>query len=319
MAFDGGAIGKLVETQTVDGLRLHGFYQQSSVSLETRGGSRECWVIVHGVAGNFYNSSLLSSISASLLGVGADVLRINTRGRDAIAYFAVGAAHARCGAAYEMICDGAVDIAAWVDAIQRQGYAKINLLGHSLGAVKSLLYASLNASLYASQSGSESGLQNGSQKLSRLVLLSPPRLQFNTLKDDVKYASAYAANLAEAQEYCDAGKPETLFTIRYPQPMIVSAGTYIDKYGPASHYDYHSFIKQNACSTLCPTLWAFGEYEVRGPRSSFRDADKALIEAWKSLGVKSQSLQIIPGGDHAYTGVRDLLCHSVIDWTQATV
>jgi pimeloyl-ACP methyl ester carboxylesterase len=307
MAFDGSAIGKLVETQTNDGLRLHGFYQQSPISLDKPPSSRECWLIVHGVSGNFYNSSLLSSVSASLLSIGADVLRINTRGRDAIAYFAVGAAHSRCGAAYEMICDGAVDIAAWVDAVQRQGYAKINLLGHSLGAVKSLLYSS--------QSVPDETQESGDQKLSRLVLLSPPRLQFNTLKDDVKYASAYAANLAEAQQLCNAGKPETLFTIRYPQPMIVSAGTYIDKYGPASHYDYHSLLKQNAC----PTLWAFGEHEVRGPRASFRDADNALIEAWKSLGVKSQSLQIIPGGDHAYTGVRDLLCHSVIDWTQATV
>ncbi|MCY2973917.1 MAG: alpha/beta fold hydrolase [Planctomycetota bacterium] len=307
MAFDGSAIGKLVETQTLDGLRLHGFYQQSPKSLDTLVSDRECWLIVHGVAGNFYNSSLLSSVSGSLLSIGADVLRINTRGRDAIAYFAVGAGHSRCGSAYEMICDGAVDIAAWVDAVQRQGYEKINLLGHSLGAVKSLLYVS--------QIGPESMRKTDSQKLSRLVLLSPPRLQSDTLKDDVKYASAYAANLAEAQQLCDEGKAETLFTIRYPQPMIVSAGTYIDKYGPASHYDYHSFLGRNAC----PTLWAFGEHEVRGPRSSFRDADKALMEAWKSLGAKSQSLQVIRGGDHAYTGVRDLLCHSVIDWTQATV
>ncbi len=307
MAFDGSAIGKLVETQTLDGLRLHGFYQQSPISLDKPLSSRECWLIVHGVAGNFYNSSLLSSVSASLLSIGADVLRINTRGRDAIAYFAVGAAYSRCGAAYEMICDGAVDITAWFDAVQRQGYEKINLLGHSLGAVKSLLYAF--------QHDTESAPASGYQKLSRLILLSPPRLQSNTLKDDVKYASAYAANLAEAQQHCDAGKSEALFTIRYPQPMIVSAGTYIDKYGPASHYDYHSFLGRNTC----PTLWAFGEHEVRGPRSSFRDADKALIEAWKSLGTKSQSLKIIPDGDHAYTGVRDLLCHSVIDWTQATV
>ncbi len=311
MAFDGSAFGKLVETQTIDGLRLHGFFQESQVSPDTHAIGRECWLIVHGVAGNFYNSSLLSSISASLLSIGADVLRINTRGRDAIAYFAVGSAHSRCGAAYEMICDGAVDIAAWVDAVQRQGYEKINLLGHSLGAVKSLLYAS--------QCDTESKLESNSEKialkLSRLVLLSPPRLQSNTLKDDAKYASAYAANLAEAQQFCDAGKPETLFTIRYPQPMIVSAGTYIDKYGPASRYDYHSLHDRNTC----PTLWVFGEHEVRGPRSSFRDADKVLMDTWKSSGARSQSLQVVPGGDHAYTGVRDLLCHSVIEWTRATV
>jgi len=315
MVFADSANGKLVEIQTVDGLRLHGFYQQSTFIQgqviagrgNTNEGPRECWLIVHGVAGNFYNSSLLSAISASLLNSGADVLRINTRGRDAIAYFSIGASHSRCGAAYEMICDGIPDIAAWVDAIQREGYDSINLLGHSLGAVKSLLYAS--------ESGQDTPAGTHFKKLSRLVLLSPPRLQSETLKNDVKYASAYAANLAEAQELCNAGKPESLLTIRYPQPMIVSAATYMDKYGPASHYDYHFLLQRN----FCPTLWVFGEHEVRGPRSSFRDADKVLSKAWESSAPKNQHLRVIPGGDHAYTGVRDLLCQSVIDWTQATV
>ena len=315
MAFADSANGRLVETQTVDRVRLHGFYQQSTVIQGqvvagceiTNEVPRECWLIVHGVAGNFYNSSLLSAISANLLNSGADVVRINTRGRDAIAYFSIGATHSRCGAAYEMICDGITDIAAWVDAIYREGYDSINLIGHSLGAVKSLLYAS--------ESGQDTPSGTRSQKLSRLVLLSPPRLQSETLKNDVKYASAYAANLAEAHELCNAGKSETLLTIRYPQPMIVSAATYIDKYGPASRYDYHFLLQRN----FCPTLWVFGEHEVRGPRSSFRDADKFLSEAWESFAPKNQYLKIIPGGDHAYTGVRDLLCQSVIDWTQATV
>jgi pimeloyl-ACP methyl ester carboxylesterase len=224
-----------------------------------------------------------------------------------MAYFAVGSAYSRCGAAYETIADGVTDIAAWVQAAQREGYEAINLLGHSLGAVKSLLYAS------QFDAGALAGGQR--QGLSRLVLLSPPRLQYDTLKNDSKYAVAYAENLTDARKLCDSGKPEALITIRYPQPMIVSAGTYLDKYGPASLYDYHSLMSK----TACPTLWVFGEHEVRGPRASFRDADKILHEAFQATLGLTQEIKVVSGGDHAYTGVRDLLCESVIDWTNATV
>ena len=297
---------------------MHGYFQESEalsnqasddhVSSLAASGRKDCWLIVHGVAGNFYNSSLLNSISSRLLLTGADVLRMNTRGHDAISYFAVGAGSSRCGAAYEMICDGVLDIAAWVHLLWMEGYRSINLLGHSLGAVKSVLFSSQDTSPGFSEA------LNGFM-LSRLVLLSPPRLNSEILGSDPKYANHYRENLEESQKYCQAGTPERLITVRYPQPMTVSAATYIDKYGPENNYDYHRFVENISCSTL----WCFGEYEVRGPRASFRDADDLLKARLETISSHKQSLAILLGADHAYTGVRDLLCDSVIEWTKATV
>jgi len=316
MLFSNRLDGKLVETLTSDGLRLHGFYQRSVVR-DLLGGSnqqeishsdRDCWLIVHGVAGNFYNSSLLGSVAESLLANGSDVLRINTRGRDPISYVAVGSMSSRCGAAYETVSDGILDISSWFQLLLNEGYRSINLLGHSLGAVKSILFACE----HPIQTDSDS---LKSQTISRLVLLSPPRLQPDIIRTDTKYSATYLEDLAQARQLCEAGKPDSLLTIRYPQPMIVSASTFLDKYGSDSRYDYHRYVSL----LKSPTLWCFGEHEVRGPRASFRDADNELVPQLEMLPKQTQTLKVIPSGDHAYTGVRDLLCDSVIEWTKTTV
>ncbi|MFO0921123.1 MAG: hypothetical protein U0905_01385 [Pirellulales bacterium] len=63
-----GFPGYLVEVVTQDSLRLHGFYQRP---LEPSG---ELWVLVHGVASNFYSASLLNHLAESILNSGRSVL-----------------------------------------------------------------------------------------------------------------------------------------------------------------------------------------------------------------------------------------------------
>jgi len=49
-------LGSLVDVQTEDGIKLHGFLSR------TQSQSRWVWIIVHGVNGNFYGSTLLSDL-----------------------------------------------------------------------------------------------------------------------------------------------------------------------------------------------------------------------------------------------------------------
>ena len=290
--------GWLVETLTSDGLRLNGFLQTARPKL-----APALWIVTHGVAGNFYNSSLLASVSDCLLGQGDDVLRINTRGRDAVCYLATRGGMTRGGAAYEQIDDARLDLAAWSQFAYSQGYQHVHYLGHSLGAVKSILHVVATAS----------------DQQTRLICLSPPRLCPSVLSADRKYAQQYQNDVREALEAMARGEPEHLMTIRFPQPMLITAATYLDKYAnhqrtgnhtdeEVDRYDYMRHVLQ----LKCRSLWCFGEHEVRGPRSSFADCDRLLMDAFGH--GSTHSIAVVPGGDHAYTGVRDDLTRILSAW-----
>jgi dienelactone hydrolase len=289
-------LGRLVETQTPDGLRLHGFWQQArdaTISMATPSVSRPLgWIIVHGVAGNFYNSSMLASIAESLLERGHDTCRINTRGRDPVAYVATPGGNTRLGAAYEMISDCLPDIEAWIDFLRRKGYERIGLIGHSLGAVKAAHFAR----------------SQGSIGIHCLICISPPRLAPAILAKDSHYGLSYAEDLRTAEEKVAMGRPEALLTIRYPQPMLISAATFLDKYGRSDQYDY----VQMADQISIPCLWCFGDQEVRGDRASFKNCDQAL-EA-KVEGQANHSLAIISNADHGYTQARAELNTVICRW-----
>jgi len=288
-------LGRLVETQTQDGLSLHGFWQLGSVSATTEPPSDARpvgWIMVHGVAGNFYNSSMFASLTESLLEFGHDTCRINTRGRDPIAYFATPGGNSRVGAAYEMISDCRSDIASWVDLLKKQGYRRLGLMGHSLGAVKAALYVCSTAPM----------------DIDCMVCISPPRLVGKVLASDAKYSSNYAEDLLQAQELVEYGKPESLLSIRYPQPMLISAATFLDKYG---HEDRHDYV-QMASQIRIPCLWCFGDQEVRGKRASFRDCDRTLMASVG--GASNHSLAVISNADHAYTLARAELISVIRQW-----
>ena len=68
---------ELVQTTTPDGLRLWGALGQAPGQAASR-----LVICLHGVASNFYASSLMQSLGESLNQEGLDVLRVNTRGHD---------------------------------------------------------------------------------------------------------------------------------------------------------------------------------------------------------------------------------------------
>jgi pimeloyl-ACP methyl ester carboxylesterase len=280
--------GYIVETLTPDGLRLKGFWQCATQSATQ---SRALWILVHGVCGNFYDSSLLSAIASSIFESGRDTVRINTRGHDPVAYIPTGSTNTRIGAAYEMIADAKLDLEAWLVWGQKSGYQKIGLLGHSLGAIKIALF---------SASRSDPSLKGA-------IGISPPKLNCHVLSHDDAYGSVFAEQCRQAKELVGSGKPEGLMTVRYPQPMLISAATFLDKYG-SDLYDYSHFIKNIGY----PCLWTFGRREVNGTPPSFRGCDRELSDRLANL--TQHEVTTIDDADHNYTRGRTVLTAKIRKW-----
>ncbi len=282
------SLGYLVEVVTEDGLRLKGFLQTKDIVSAS---SRRLWILVHGVSGNFYDSSLLRLLAVNLLQAGEDVLSINTRGHDPLAYISTNGGMTRVGSSFEMIEDAKLDLAAWIEWSRKNGYERIGLLGHSLGAVKVALFAS----------------ERVPDDIDAVVCLSPPRLSAEVLAADENYGEVYQEQRREAEDLLRMNKPEALISIRFPQPMYISAATFLDKYG-SDEYDYFAMAKKIGS----PTLWVFGEQEVRGKRSNFRGCDEQLSKVVD--GSNRHQVMVVPRADHNYSQNRDGLWATFKNW-----
>ncbi|MFN6137874.1 MAG: hypothetical protein ACK480_05130, partial [Planctomycetota bacterium] len=100
-------LGRLVDVQTQDGIKLHGFLTSANADR------RWIWLVVHGVNGNFYGSTLLSELGQCVQMLGHDALLVNTRGHD-LATFGSADYPARMGSMFETISDGQIDLVTWI-------------------------------------------------------------------------------------------------------------------------------------------------------------------------------------------------------------
>jgi pimeloyl-ACP methyl ester carboxylesterase len=275
-------LGRIVDTKTSDGIQLHGFSVIPTQATDT------IWIVVHGVNGNFYSSTLLMQLAYTAHEAGHAALLVNTRGHD-LASFGSTETPARLGSMYETIEDARYDLEAWIAWCRREGFSRAGAMAHSLGAVK-VGYA----------------LANGLSGFQSWVALSPPRLNTELLLQDPAKRDVFRDQLDEARTYCEAGKDNHIMRVRFPLPTWVSARTFLDKYGSGDKYDYLSWkhrIKQ-------PTLWIFGELEVREGSANFRDADKILRQNLP----ETHQLDVIDSADHSYRSTRDTLRARISQW-----
>jgi hypothetical protein len=277
-------LGRIVDTKTSDGIQLHGFY------IAPAQASTAIWIIVHGVNGNFYSSTLLMLLAATAQEQGNAALLINTRGHD-LASFGSTDMPARLGSMYETIEDARLDLQAWLAWCRSEGYSRAGAMAHSLGAVK-VGYA----------------LAHGLSGLESWIALSPPRLNTELLLNDPAKRDVFREQLQEAQSYCDAGKDNHIMRVRFPLPNWVSARTFADKYGSGDKYDYLAWRDK----LTLPTLWLFGQLEVREGSANFRDADQMLA----SDLPKEHVVQVIDFADHSYRTTRDSLRQQIAPWLQ---
>lgn len=278
----------LVRTITADGLRLDGALL--APTGETGQVPFDAVICLHGVGSSFYSTNLMEKIAPDLQSLGLQVLWANTRGHDLVYTAYVNTRAKRQGAAYEIVDEGRIDIAAWAKFLSERGWSRIVLFGHSLGAIKSV-YTLSHETL---------------PEIRALVAASPPRLSYAAFM--AAGARGFAEAMHRAEELVAAGQSEELIEVSFPYPLLIAAGAYVDKYGRAERYNMFRFADR----LPCPTLFVYGEEELQTGGIAFAGLPAALAE----LRRPDQTLDVatIPGANHMYAGVQEKLAEVVCQW-----
>jgi pimeloyl-ACP methyl ester carboxylesterase len=282
---------ELVRTVTRDGLRLDGALTRARSASE--GSGCDAALLLHGVGGSFYSVRTLEPLIAKLNDVGVTTLVVNTRGHDAVFEASLGNVRRRFGAAYEIVDECRLDITAWMELLQSRGFQRVALMGHSLGAIKAV-YAQAHARF---------------PLVHAVAAISGPRLSYSAFMNAPE-SSRFWESMQTAEQMVRKGQGEELFTSKFPFPLLISAASYIDKYGPAERYNLLKFAGEFSC----PVLFTYGTKELAGGGVAFAGMPEALGGL---AGGERRTIRVIDGADHFYTGVGDVLAQTVVDWLQA--
>jgi pimeloyl-ACP methyl ester carboxylesterase len=288
---------ELVRTVTRDGLRLDGAYTRTRRASEGYPQAQKglAAILLHGVAGNFYNSSTFEPLIPKLQELRISTLAVNTRGHDSVFGGSQGTMRRRLGAAYEIVEDCRHDIAAWIEFLRARGYEQLILIGHSLGAVKAV-YAQAHERF---------------PTVATVVAVSPPRLSYSAFMN-AESSSAFWESMRTAEELLQAGRGDDLFTSKYPFPMLITASAYIDKYGSAERYNILKF----AGDLTCPSLFVYGSKELASGDVPFAGLPDALALL---PGGDRRTITIIEGADHFYSGLADRLAARIAEYLQPSL
>ena len=270
----------LVHTTTADELRLDGAYHAPAADVRPDS-ALDALCFVHGTGGSFYSSALFDALTERLSPLGCGVLRVNTRGHDLICTAATARGGRRQGAAYEVVDECRHDLTAWLDWLRNRVGPRVGLVGHSLGAVKALYAAAKEPALGAAC----------------VVALSPPRLSYAWFHSSPE-GPRFREDFETAERHVAAGRPEALMEVRLPLPCVMTAGGYVEKYGPEERYNYLRF----AAAVPCPTLVTFGGVEAEN-NMAFRGAAEALRPLAERHG--RMRVEVVPRADHFYSATRE--------------
>ncbi len=281
----------LVQTTTRDGVRLDGMFQAATVTPDL---PLNALCFIHGTGGNFYSSTLFDLLGERLLSLGVSAsLRVNTRGHDGNVSTAVtenAEAAGKRTAAYEIADDCRHDLLAWFHWLRQRTGDRVGLLGHSMGAVKSLYAAAHEPALAPAC----------------LIALSPPRLSyvaFCSSSNGREFLELYS----RAEQLIADGQPSALLDVKLPLPYVITAAGYVEKYGPDERYNYFQFLN----GVSCPSLMTFGEVEVANNMAFAGAPDDVAGHAVRHPHLHAA---VIARADHFYTSVRPELLSVIETW-----
>jgi pimeloyl-ACP methyl ester carboxylesterase len=279
----------LVHVVTSDGVRLDGMLQASHSAAAIESGV-DVVCMIHGTGGSFYSSTLFDHLGERLLASGVTVLRVNTRGHDGISTAVTTQGGRRIGAAYEVVDDCRHDVAAWVELLGRRGFRRIGLVGHSLGAVKCVYALAHERSI----------------GVAGLAAISPPRLSYSHFVASLQ-GGEFLETYRAADRLVQAGRSATLIEVKLPLPFVVTAGGYVEKYGPDERYNFLKYVERLSC----PALFTFGAIELASNM-----AFHGLPEALGPPAAKQGRTQVVTvsGADHFYSAARGPLSDQVLSW-----
>lgn len=210
--------------KTADNERLHGLLftpqnQPSDLAL----------VLVHGVAMNFYLPPLVT-FGQEFATRGFHSFVINTRGHDWISR--AGNLTKFGGSAYEILEDCLPDLDGALAYLNEQGYRRFVFIGHSLGAIKTIIYQ---------------GTRRRADVVG-IVSCSAPR-QFYS--ERAARQPGFREVIDKAETLIAEGKADELLSIGVgATPGIFSARTHVNKYGRDDNNDCRPYAQHLGCALL---------------------------------------------------------------------
>ncbi|MDB5390502.1 MAG: hypothetical protein JWM11_6148 [Planctomycetaceae bacterium] len=269
---------ELVRVTTSDGLWLDGTLALPDSKVSPSEPIEAC-ILVHGTGSNFYAPGVLETFSRQARTAGLAVLRINTRGHDGISSIAGERKAIRGGATYEHVADCRLDLQAWIEFLQNRGYSRLGLCGHSMGGVKSAFTLA----------------HDPHPSVKVLVLISSPRFHHQTMFGHPA-AAAFRADYETACLDVLHGRNEELIPVTQPMPFLATAAGFLDKYGPADHYDLVRWLPV----APCPVLYVLG---TQSPGQSI--GFTGLPETLATLATQYQHIRVslVEGANTNYSGM----------------
>jgi pimeloyl-ACP methyl ester carboxylesterase len=247
---------------------------------------------MHGWGVNFYSPTYVN-IGRRLAERGFTTVTINTRMHDigTIEGFRFGK-RVRGGGVWGVTSDEAKDVSAWMDFVERQGFSKVVLVGHSAG------WATVRAYQADAQDPRVVGLVLASGQARGGSNATDPQL------------------LTQATTLISDGRGEDL--LRLPNrsfPSFVSAATYADLAKvPAEMLDFFGEHTQNPGVTRiqCPILAFFGTRES----DVGTEADLAVLKSSVDRQRRHPKVTTatIGGADHMYTGEESQVAALIATW-----
>jgi pimeloyl-ACP methyl ester carboxylesterase len=262
--------------KTADNERLHG-------ALFTPSESRSdlALVFVHGVAMNFYLPPLFV-FGQELATLGFHCFVINTRGHDWISR--AGNLARFGGAAYETLEDCLPDLDGALDYLEQQGYRRFGLIGHSLGAIKSIIYQ---------------GTRRRSD-VAGIVSCSAPR-QFYS--ERAARQPGFRELIEKAEGLIAEGKGEELLSVGVgANPGIFTARTHVNKYGRDDNNDCRPYAKRLGC----PILALVGGEE---PKFFYEYAQEIVAAA-----APHGTCLLVDGANHFYNRHTSQIVELIYKW-----
>lgn len=282
-------IVELVKTQTRDGVRLDGAITRAN-AVDSASQPTGLIVCLHGVGSNFYGSTMMNVLAEGLYSEQWDVLRVNTRGHDYcyVGSFKMGVR--RFGSGYEIVANCVDDVAAWVQWAEQLGYERVVLLGHSLGAIKTVFCQS----------------HEMSDLVVAVLAISPPKLEHETFLVGER-SGEFRASFNAAEELIANGLADDLVEVTFPFPLLITAASYVDKYGPQDRYNIVKLIEH----LNVPTHFIYGGSELTDGNAAFAGLADILVDKVRDLMLSDfVSIEVIAGADHLYMRHLDTLLAS---------
>lgn len=250
--------------KTADNERLHG-----ALFTPTEKPADLALIFIHGVAMNFYLPPLFT-FGQELAARGFHSFVVNTRGHDWISR--AGNLAKFGGSAYENLEDCLPDLDGAVDYMKQRGHHRIILIGHSLGAIKSIIYQGTCRR----------------PEVVGIVSCSAPRQFFS---ERVARQAGFRELIEKAEALVAEGKGEELIPVGVGStPGIFTARSHVNKYGRDDRNDCRPYAKRLGC----PLLAIVGSKEPE----FFYDYTREIVAA----AEHNAECRLIAGANHFYNG-----------------